>query len=244
MVYKITASGMLTVLYDFDGTHGSAPTDPLVQGNDGNYYGTTWSGDSFGYGVAFQITPTGTLTVLHNMNGTSDGGYPEAGLIQAADGTFYGVNPGGAGANNYGTIFKINPKGSFSILHQFDFTAGATPYPTLLQHTKGILYGDTSHGGTGTACFNNCGTFYGLNAGFKPFVSLVSTSGKVGKTIEILGQGFIGTTGVSFNGTAATFKVVSNTYMTAKVPSGATTGFVTVTTPQRKLTSNKKFRVN
>jgi hypothetical protein len=78
----------------------------------------------------------------------------------------------------------------------------------------------------------------------KPFVSLVSTAGEVGKTIEILGQGFKGTTGVSFNGTPTTFKVVSSTYLTAVVPAGATTGFVTVTTPKGQLTSNKKFRVN
>jgi uncharacterized repeat protein (TIGR03803 family) len=243
-IYKITAGGTLTVLYDFDGTHGSGPTDPLVQGSDGNYYGTTSGGGSFGYGVAFKITPTGTLTVLHNMNGTSEGGYPEGGLTQAADGAFYGVNSGGASDKDYGTIFTLNVKGSFSILHKFDFAAGARPYSTLLQHTKGNLYGDTSRGGAGTGCFDNCGIFYGLKVGLKPFVSLVPTSGKVGKTVEILGQGFKGTTEVSFNGTPATFKVVSNTYLTAKVPRGATTGFVTVTTPKRKLTSNRKFRVN
>ncbi|MGD0179947.1 MAG: choice-of-anchor tandem repeat GloVer-containing protein [Terriglobales bacterium] len=243
-VYKITATGTLTVLYDFDGTHGSAPTGPLIQGSDGNFYGTTWSGGGFGYGVAFKITPTGALTVLHNMNGTSDGGYPEAGLTQVADGTLYGVNSGGASDKNYGTMFRITLRGTFSVLHEFDFTAGAMPYPTLVQHTKGILYGDTYRGGTGSGCFDNCGTFYGLNAGLKPFVSLVSTLGKVGKTIEILGQGLMGTSGVSFNGVPATFKVVSNTYLTAVVPKEATTGFVTVTTPSRKLTSNKKFRVN
>ena len=70
------------------------------------------------------------------------------------------------------------------------------------------------------------------------------TSGKVGKTVGILGQGFKGTTAVSFNGTAADFKVVSSSYLTATVPDGATTGFVTVTTPGGPLTSNKKFRVN
>jgi len=71
----------------------------------------------------------------------------------------------------------------------------------------------------------------------------VSTSGRIGKTIEILGQGLTGSTGVSFNGTAANFQVVSDTYLTAVVPSGATTGFVTVTTPGGPLTSNKQFRV-
>ena len=88
-----------------------------------------------------------------------------------------------------------------------------------------------------------CGVFYSLNIGATPFVSLITTSGKVGKTVEVLGQGFKGTTGVSFNGTAATFKVSSDTYLTATVPNGATTGSVTVTTPGGPLTSNKQFRV-
>jgi hypothetical protein len=72
----------------------------------------------------------------------------------------------------------------------------------------------------------------------------VSAAGNVGETIEILGQGFKGTNAVSFNRIAATFTVISDTYLTAIVPKGATTGFVTVTTPKGKLTSNKKFRVN
>jgi hypothetical protein len=101
-------------------------------------------------------------------------------------------------------------------------------------------------GGTGSVkpcAASQCGVFYSLKIGLGPFVSLVSTSGRVGKTIEILGQGFRGTTGVSFNGTAATFRVISGTYLTATIPGGATTGFVTVTTPTHNLKSNKKFRV-
>jgi hypothetical protein len=110
---------------------------------------------------------------------------------------------------------------------------------TPIQHTNGILYGDTLLGGD----LNNTGVFYALNLGLKPFVSLLPTSGKVGATVEILGQGFTGTEAVSFNGTAAKFTVVSNTYMTAVVPTGATTGLVTVTAPKATLQSNKKFRV-
>ncbi|HEV2731337.1 MAG TPA: IPT/TIG domain-containing protein, partial [Terriglobales bacterium] len=90
------------------------------------------------------------------------------------------------------------------------------------------------------------GVFYSLDLGLPPFVSILPplTVGMVGKTIELLGQGFIGTSTVSFNGARAlSFTVVSDTYLTAKVPNGATTGFVTVTTPSRTLTSNKKFRV-
>jgi hypothetical protein len=71
----------------------------------------------------------------------------------------------------------------------------------------------------------------------------VLTSGKVGKTIGILGQGFTGTTEVSFNGTPASFAVIKDTFLKATVPAGATTGFVTVTTPSGMLKSNKQFRV-
>jgi hypothetical protein len=79
--------------------------------------------------------------------------------------------------------------------------------------------------------------------GFGPFVAFVRNSGKVGAKAEILGQGFTGTTSVSFNGTAANFVVQSDTYLTAMVPQGATTGFVKVTTPGGLLTSNVPFRV-
>jgi hypothetical protein len=71
----------------------------------------------------------------------------------------------------------------------------------------------------------------------------VTTSAKVGKIVEILGQGFAGTTAVSFNGTAAAFHVVSNTYLTGTVPNGATSGIVTVSTPGGTLESNQVLRV-
>jgi hypothetical protein len=74
-------------------------------------------------------------------------------------------------------------------------------------------------------------------------VAFVRNSGKVGTRAEILGQGLTGTTSVFFNGTSTTFTVKSDTYLTAIVPSGATTGFVRVTTPSGALRSNKKFRV-
>jgi uncharacterized repeat protein (TIGR03803 family) len=243
-VFKLTTAGKLTVLYNFDTTHGANPYGPLVQGSDGSFYGTTANGGSGAFGVVFKITSLGKLTVLHDFNGT-DGQNPDAGLVQATDGNFYGVASAG-GTLSYGTIYKITSAGTFSVLYDFDNTSGATPEVTLFQHTNGILYGDAYRGGTGNVppCSSfYCGTFYTLNIGAQPFVSLVSTSGKVGTTVEILGQGFTGTTAVSFNGTAASFTVVSSTYLTAVVPSGAKTGSVTVVTPGGTLTSNKKFLV-
>ena len=251
-IFKITSAGKLTVLYNFDSTHGAYPIAGLVQGSDGNFYGTTVDGGSKGAGVVFKITPTGKITVLHNMNGATDGSAPYAGLVQATDGNLYGANEAGGAVSfdcpgGCGTLFKVTTKGAFSILYNFDQTTGQLPYSALMQHTNGLIYGGTQLGGTGDvdiSCSPGvCGVLYSLNIGAPPFVSLVSTSAKVGKTIEILGQGFIGTTGVSFDGIAASFKVTSGTYLTAAVPTGAKTGSVTVATPSGTLTSNKTFRV-
>jgi uncharacterized protein (TIGR03437 family) len=66
----------------------------------------------------------------------------------------------------------------------------------------------------------------------------------VGGIEGILGQGFKGTTSVLFNGVSASFKIVSNTLITATIPAGATSGFVTVTTPSGTLTSNMAFQVS
>src|SRR6266852_3626904 len=198
VVYKMTSSGVLTTLYEFDLTHGLQPFAPLVQGRDGNFYGTTLSSTG-PTGVVFKITSTGTFTVLHTMNGTTDGENPYAGLVQATDGNFYGVNSGG-GSQGVGTIFKMSPKGSYSVLYNFDGMTGSTPDVTPVQHTNGVVYGDTRSGGTGnvTCSAGTCGVFYSLSAGLRPFVSLLPYSGKVGKTIEILGQGFTSTTTVSW----------------------------------------------
>jgi uncharacterized repeat protein (TIGR03803 family) len=239
-VYKITPRGRFTMLNHF-GRQGAIMTAPLIQGRDSNFYGTTTGDEGFAVdGTAFKITPEGKVTVLRKVHGGFSGPVLIAGLVQASDGNFYGASTDG-GTTSQGTIFRISPTKpySYKILYNFDGTTGAIPYASLLQHTNGVLYGDTHVGGTA-----NEGVFYSLNIAVRPFVSLVSNSGKVGTTVEILGQGFKGTTGVAFNGTAATFKVVSGTYLTAKVPSGATTGFITVMTPKRKLMSNKKFRVN
>ena len=133
------------------------------------------------------------------------------------------------------------------MVHSFDGTDGETPYSTIFQHTNGRLFGGTTSGGTGSGVdcsVGACGVFYSVNIGAAPFVAFVGQpAGKAGKTVEILGQGFTGTTAVSFNGISASFEVVSETYLTATVPAGATTGTVQVTTPVGVLLSNVAFRV-
>ena len=254
VVFKLTPAGKYTVLHAFCSvTHcndGANPYGGLVQAADGNFYGTTQAGGlgiNFPEGVVFKITPAGKYTVLYNFCTVSkcpDGAQPYGGLVQATDGNFYGTTYYG-GANNLGTIFRITPKGKYTLLHSFENATGALfgEYPdvTLVQNTNGTLYGDTSRGGNSSRGY---GVFYSLDMGLQPFVSLVAGYGAVGQTVEILGQGLTGTTAVSFNGTTAiNFTVISDTYLTAVVPSLTTPGFVTVTTPGGLLTSNRTFRV-
>jgi len=225
VIYKVTSKGGFTLLHVFNVSDGANDTAPLALGKDGNFYGATFNGGTFGDGVVFKMTPKGVLTVLHSFSPASDGGTPYGGLVQAPDGNFYGATLLG-GSANHGTIYRIKPAGTFSTLYSFDGTKGGAPMTTVLQHTTGILYGDTNSGGT-----HNTGTFYSFKTGLAAYAGLLPTSGKVGKTIGIVGQGFNNATGVSFNGTNATFNVTSDTYLTAKIPAGATTGVVTVAIP-------------
>jgi|HubBroStandDraft_6_1064221.scaffolds.fasta_scaffold73729_2 uncharacterized repeat protein (TIGR03803 family) len=235
-VFKMTPAGKVTFIYEFDKTHGAGPIGPVIQGTDGNFYGTTSEGGTNGFGVVFKLTPAGVLTVLHDFNGT-DGKTPDAGLVQANDGAFYGVASAG-GTLGFGTIFKITSTGTFKVLYNFENTHGATPEVTLFQHTNGILYGDTDSGDS-----HGDGVFYSLNIGAAEFARLQPTSGNVGSSVGIFGQGFTGTKAVSFNGVNATPLSVTDTYLTVKVPSGAKTGTVTVVRPSGNLNSLQQFKV-
>jgi uncharacterized repeat protein (TIGR03803 family) len=236
-VFKMTTGGKLTTLYSFTGTGDGSSPGRLVQGTDGNFYGTSQAGGGYNAGTVFKITPAGALTTLYSFcsqANCTDGSYPGAGVVQATDGNFYGTTSNG-GAYAYGTIFEITPTGAFTVLYSFDGSDYTNP-GRLVQGTDGNFYGYT-----GNEYFP--GTIFSLSTGLGPFVSFIRASGKVGQSAEILGQGFTGATSASFNGTPATFTVNSDTYLKATVPAGATTGFVTVTTPSGTLTSNKIFRV-
>ena len=110
VAFKITPSGTESVLYAFKGgtTDGGAPYVNLIQASDGNFYGMTSSDGASGDGVIFKITPSGSETVLYSfLGGATDGATPYGGLIQASDGSLYGVTYQG-GASNYGTVFQFN----------------------------------------------------------------------------------------------------------------------------------------
>ena len=249
-VFKITPGGTLTTLYSFCSqsgcTDGYQPLAALVQATDGDFYGTTSVGGANGYGTVFKMTPGGTLTTLYSFcsqSGCTDGACPYAGLVQATDGNLYGTTYGVGGSGS--TVFKITPSGTLTTLYSFSsqgFTGGAYPYAGLVQDTNGKFYGTAYYGGASTNCIN-CGTVFSLSVGLGPFVETQTTSGKVGAAVKILGSDLTGATSVSFNGTAATFTVVSRYLITTTVPADATTGKVEVVTPSRTLSSNVPFRV-
>src|SRR5208282_398944 len=116
-VFKITPSGTLIFDVAVDGV-----PNGLIQASDGNFYGTTYGGGANSDGTVFKITPSGTLTTLYSFcskANCTDGANPQAGLIQATDGNFYGTTTFG-GANSDGTVFKITPSGgTLTTLYSF-----------------------------------------------------------------------------------------------------------------------------
>jgi len=164
-----------TMLLNFDGPDGSAPI-ALVQGVDGNFYGTTAGGGTncgpYGCGTVFKITPEGALTTLYSFcsqPSCTDGIYPYAGLVQATDGNFYGTTSQGGSNIHAGTVFKITPAGNFTTVYSFctqtDCSDGNSPTGGLIQGTDGSLYGTTFTGGTGGAqyCESGCGTVFKIS---------------------------------------------------------------------------------
>jgi uncharacterized repeat protein (TIGR03803 family) len=233
-IFKLTTTGVFTSLHSFTGgSDGSNPNLAPTQAANGYFYGTTQSGGAGGGGVVYRMTPAGGLTTIANP-----GGEPIGGVTQATDGNFYGVTYQG-GRSSCGTIFRIKPNGGLSTLHAFDCSDGYLPFGALTQATNGTLYGTTFSGNGGTAN----GTVFSESLGLGPFVEALTNAGKVGAKVIVLGSSLTGSTAVAFNGTAATFKVVSGTEITANVPAGATTGMIKVTTPSGVLSSNATYRV-
>jgi uncharacterized repeat protein (TIGR03803 family) len=151
-VFRISAGGTYTSLYSFGGhpADGEQPIAGLVQGSDGNFYGTTYYGGTNDAGTVFRISPSGSHSNLHFFAGhPGDGANPYAGLVQGSDGNFYGTTVSG-GTHNLGTVFKIAPSGSYTILYNFGgfFADGVYPNAALVQGSDGNFYGTTSSGGT------------------------------------------------------------------------------------------------
>jgi uncharacterized repeat protein (TIGR03803 family) len=169
-IFQMTPSGTETVLYSFCSVvvnnssvcqDGEFPTGALVQGTDGNFYGTTQYGgnaaqNNLGGGTVFQLTPMGVLTTLYNFckgqtfsENCTDGNFPSGGLVQGSDGNFYGTTTFG-GTNNSGTVFQLKmtgaSTGTITTIYNFNGGGESGPLSTLVEGSDGSFYGTTSQG--------------------------------------------------------------------------------------------------
>lgn len=145
-VYRITSSGQTSILHQFAGAGdgGRFPSEALVLGSDGNFYGTTRFGGANDVGTVFRLTPGGSFTVLHSFELGS--GIPTSALVQGPDGSFYGTTLRFGGQTG-GSVFRITPTGILTTLHVFDFLTGIGPESGVTVGSDGSLYGTTSGGG-------------------------------------------------------------------------------------------------
>ena len=242
VVYKLTPSGAYTVIHTFClpcAGGGNPVFSKLSQDAEGNLFGTTiYAADYYNSGTVFEITPTNKYTGLYSF--VFGGGVaPGTGLTLANDGNLYGVavNDDFDTGGGYGIAYEVTPAGEFTSLASFY----NDPNGPLVQGTDGNFYATTQYN---TAYLDSGdGTVFKLSAGLSPLVKTNPTMGKVGRSVIILGNNLTGTTSVTFNGVAAAFTVESDTYIKATVPTGATTGLVSVVTPTGTLNSNPQFVV-
>jgi uncharacterized repeat protein (TIGR03803 family) len=169
-IFHMTATGTLTTLVEFTGeggtNKGTAPDSSLVLGSDLNLHGTTARGGARGFGTVFTMTPEGVLTTQVEFADDPagiKGAYPEASLIQASDGNYYGTTATG-GTTGDGTIFRVSTAGEITTLVEFTGrrgkNKGTRPTGALFQASDGNLYGTTGFGGA-----SNYGTAFRMTLG-------------------------------------------------------------------------------
>lgn len=171
-VFKLTTSGVKTILHSFDGNDGAYPVGQLLLDSEGNLYGVANQGGTDQVGTAYKIDSSGTFSVLFNFDGGTNGAYPGGGLVEDAGGNLYGTTSRGGdnncnnGGPGCGVIYEINSSGVESVLHTFTGPdgIGANAPLTLV---NGTLYGTATFGGnlkyqcepTGSL---GCGTMFKL----------------------------------------------------------------------------------
>ncbi len=209
-IFRITTNGIFTNLVSFAFTNGMVPLGQLTVGPDGQLYGTTQLGGSGFSGTIFKVTTNGALTTLYSFPGSGNGssGVPQAGLLFASDGNFYGCTPG--------EVFRMTPAGSVSTLVSLLPITGLHPHAGLLLGPDGNFYGTTHDGGT-----NNLGTIFRMTPG-GALTSLFSFAGTNGSTPQAglatgLDGNFYGTTttgGTNIGANGTVFRFLTNGTLT------------------------------
>jgi uncharacterized repeat protein (TIGR03803 family) len=147
--YSISAAkaNQELVLHRFNGIDGSSPYAGLIRGSDGNLYGTTAGGGTYGWGAVFKIAPDGTESVLYSFTGGSDGASPYASLLRDNDGNIYGTTSNG-GTTDSGVVYKLASDGTETMLYSFSGESdGAYPFAALTRDPAGNFYSTTASGG-------------------------------------------------------------------------------------------------
>lgn len=141
-VFRLNSTNQEKVLFSFaGGAGGGYPQAGLIRDAHGNLYGTT-SGFNQPHGTIFKIDPKGEHTVLYTFSGGADGGDPRSRLVMDSSGNFYGTTRAG-GAVGCGTVFKFDPSGTLTVLHNFSGLDGCAPKAGLALDSQGNLYGTT-----------------------------------------------------------------------------------------------------
>lgn len=221
-IFKMTPNGRVTVLHDFTTLEGNGSPAGLVEGLDGNFYGTTERGGAHFWGSVSKVTRTGKLTTLYSFSAdfsgsNADGAVPAAALVLGTDGNFYGTTERGD-PHDTGTILKITSGGTLTTVYTFsaltagDNGDGAYPAAALTLSSDGAFYGTTSQGGA-----NGSGTVFRITAS-GTFTTLCNFNAlQASRPVAPLIQGgdgaFYGT--ASRSGAAgAVFKVTSDGVLT------------------------------
>jgi hypothetical protein len=227
-IFRVTPAGIMTTVYSF--SSGFFPgIAPLLQANDGNLYGAEPSGGANGTGLIYEVTLDGQYTPLYTFPPGNNGG-PTT-LIEGSDGNLYGATLANFSAGGVGQLFRLTKHGEYTLLFALSNpTRDGACQCDMVQGSDGIFYGTTQGAGR-----TGAGAVFALDAGLpkpRPWAMQFNPrSGPAGTRVLIWGRNLLSPS-VEFNGTAATDVTSSGpNYAWATVPTGATTGPITVTTP-------------
>ncbi|HZM06165.1 MAG TPA: choice-of-anchor tandem repeat GloVer-containing protein [Candidatus Saccharimonadales bacterium] len=167
-VFSLNTNGVFSWVIALDNIHGSYPSAGLVSGPDGTLYGTTAAGGAFDWGTVFSVTPAGDFHSIYSFTGKDDGINPQANLVFGADGYLYSTTQAGptnAGIDRgYGTVFKVSTNGTLIWSFAFNLTNGFYPLAGLVQGADGNFYGTTFEGGTNNIVNGGNGTIFVINS--------------------------------------------------------------------------------